>query len=118
MNGVSLEFVNIPTPLPSSSSTWISSSEEERINLIKSLLKNFSELEKIEIRGALNNGQVSVEINETTDASERGSLLLDIEAILKKELDNGISIWHIPIGDKNSLRNLRGIEVVIKEDTK
>ena len=51
------------------------------------------------------------------DASERGTLLLNLEAILKKEIDDGISIWHIPLGDKNSLRNLRGIEVVIKEDS-
>ena len=44
--------------------------------------------------------------------------MLDLEAVLKNELDNGITIWHIPIGDKNSLRNLRGIEIVIKEDIK
>ena len=42
--------------------------------------------------------------------------LLDFEEWIKKMLDTGISIWHVPIGDKNSLRNLRGIEVVISED--
>ena len=73
--------------------------------------------DKIEIKSALTNGQVSVEINEMMDASERGTFLLNLEEILKKEIDNGISIWHIPLGDKNSLRNLRGIEVTIKDDS-
>jgi len=115
MNGVSLEFVNIPTPAPSS--TWMKYSEEERINLIKSSLKNFSQLEKIKISSARSDGQVEVELQETLVPGKRSALLLDFEAFLKKELDDGISIWHIPIGDKNSLRNLRGIEIVIKEDT-
>ena len=116
MNGVSLEFANVITPLPSSSSDWLNFSEKERINIIKSAINDFPGTDKIEIRNALSNGQVSVEINEAMDASERGTLLLNLEDILKKAIDNGISIWHIPLGDKNSLRNLRGIEVVIKED--
>jgi hypothetical protein len=116
MNGITLEFANISTPVPLSSSDWLNFSEEERINLIQSSIKKFSGNDKFEIRSALANGQVSVEINEMMDASERGTLLLNLEAFLKKSIDNGISIWHIPIGDKNSLRNLRGIEVVIKED--
>ena len=117
MKGVSLEFANIPTPIPSSSSEWTSYSEKERIDIIRSAIKEFPGQDKLEIRKALSNGQVSIEINEAMEAGQRGSLLLDLEAILKKEVDNGISIWHIPLGDKNSLRNLRGIEVVIKEDT-
>jgi hypothetical protein len=118
MNGVTLEFANISTPLPSSSSDWLNSSEKGRIDLIKTALVDFPGSDKLQIRHALQNGQVSVEIIEATEASERGSLLLDLEAILKKEIDEGISIWHIPLGDKNSLRNLRGIEVEIKEDLK
>jgi len=117
MNGVSLEFANITTPLPSPSSDWLKFSERERIDIIQSVIKDFSGNEKLVIRNALSNGQVSVEINEAMDASLRGTLLLNLEAILKKEIDNGISIWHIPLGDKNSLRNLRGIEVLIKEDS-
>ena len=117
MNGVSLEFANIPTPVPLSSSAWLNFSEKERIDIIKSAINDFPGANKLEIRKALSNGQVSVEINEVMDASERGTLLLNLEDILKKAIDNGISIWHIPLGDKNSLRNLRGIEVVIKEDS-
>lgn len=39
---------------------------------------------------------------------ERGTLLLDLEDEMYKR-DNRIRIWHISLGDKNSLRNLRGI---------
>ena len=49
-------------------------------------------------------------------ASERGVLLLNIEDWIKNKLDNGITIWHESIGDKNSLRNLRGIEVNSTEE--
>ena len=41
---------------------------------------------------------------------ERGPLLLDLEDELCK-IDKSIRVWHIPLGDKNSLRNLRGIKV-------
>jgi len=118
MNGVSLEFANIPTPVPLDSSDWINSSEKERIDIIQSVIKGFFWNDLVEISNALSNGQVSVQIKDAMTSSERGSFLLDLEAILKKEVDDGISIWHIPIGDKNSLRNLRGIEVEIKEDLK
>ena len=41
----------------------------------------------------------------------RGTKLLDLEELLKENVDLGITIWLEPLGDKNSLRNLRGIEV-------
>jgi hypothetical protein len=116
MNGVSLKFANILTPVPLSSSEWLNFSEKERIDIIQSAIKDFSGNDKLEISNALSNGQVSVEIKEAMDAAERGTLLLNLEAFLKKAIDNGVSIWHIPLGDKNSLRNLRGISVIIKED--
>jgi hypothetical protein len=42
----------------------------------------------------------------------RGAFLLDLELLLKENIDSGVFIWCEPIGDKNSLRNLRGIEIV------
>ena len=114
MNGISLEFASVPNPVPSSK--WVKSSEKERINNINAAMQNFPGHEKIEIKSALTNGQVSIELNVVMAAHERGFFLLDFEEWIKKILDTGISIWHVPIGDKNSLRNLRGIEVVISED--
>jgi hypothetical protein len=46
-------------------------------------------------------------------ASVRGSLLLDFEECIKKNIDQGLTVWGEALGDKNSLRNLRGIEVKI-----
>jgi hypothetical protein len=56
-------------------------------------------------------GQIVVEFTMTPPASIRGSILLDLEDFLKLHLDVGITIWHKALGDKNSLRKLRGIEV-------
>ena len=114
MNGISLEFANFPEPVPSSK--WVNSSEKERINNINAAMQNFPGHEKIEIKSALTNGQVSLELNVVMAANERGFFLLDFEEWIKEMVDTGISIWHVPIGDKNSLRNLRGIEVAINED--
>ena len=38
-------------------------------------------------------------------------MLLDFEEELKKSIDQGITIWLEPVGDKSKLRNLRGITI-------
>jgi hypothetical protein len=43
-------------------------------------------------------------------AHERGEALLNLEDELCK-IDPSIRVWHTPLGDKNSLRNLRGISL-------
>ena len=48
-------------------------------------------------------------ILEKISPSKRGTILLNLEDELCK-VNNKIRIWHIPLGDKNSLRNLRGIK--------
>ena len=48
---------------------------------------------------------------EIISADKRAMLLLDIEDILKKTVDKGITIWLKAVGDKSKLRNLRGIEI-------
>ena len=35
----------------------------------------------------------------------------DLEAFLKESIDPGLVVWLEPLGDRSSLRNLRGIEV-------
>ena len=109
-SGISIEFASHTTPLPSS--TWKIISEEVRIAKVKLAIKDFPGNEIIEIKQAHIDGQVTIVLNNVLTASLRGLFLLDLEEWLKKMLDNGITIWHEPIGDKNSLRNLRGIEVV------
>jgi hypothetical protein len=54
---------------------------------------------------------VYVQALRTMSAEERGKALLDLEDALCKEHPL-VRIWHTPLGDKNSLRNLRGISLV------
>ena len=56
-------------------------------------------------------GQVIIRLLEPVPADKRGTLLLDLEAFLKESIDPGLAVWLEPLGDHNSLRNLRGIEV-------
>ncbi len=63
------------------------------------------------IAAAKEDGQIIVNLVEPQPAGKRGQLLLDLEAFLKEAIDPGLSVWLEALGDRNSLRNLRGIEV-------
>ncbi len=63
------------------------------------------------IAAAKPDGQIIVSLVKPISASERGPLLLDLEAFLKLAIDPSLVVWLEPLGDRNSLRNLRGIEV-------
>ena len=60
----------------------------------------------------LDKGLTHVYVNfpSKTPPKQSGPLLVDLEDELF-EIDKSIRVWHIPLGDKNSLRNLRGITV-------
>ena len=111
--GISIEYANEESPL--SSNKWRSISELERITMLNLALKSFGEKNIIKVTKANLDGQVTIIFNEIMTASERGEYLLDLEDFFKNKVDEGITIWHEAIGDKNSLRNLRGIEVVPNE---
>ena len=70
--------------------------------------------DKIELKDIeyLDNGLIYVYVFFKTKItpSERGTLLLDLEDEMCK-VNQQIRVWHIPLGDKNSLRNLRGIKI-------
>lgn len=53
---------------------------------------------------------VEVQLKEGIAPSERGTLLLDLEDEMVRYNSN-VRIWHAPIGDKNTLRKLRGIKL-------
>jgi len=113
-NGINTEFASHVSLLPSLA--WKNLSEQDRILKVESVMKGFTNSEVIQVKKAYSDGQVTISLNNAMNASERGSFLLDFEELLKDNLDNGITIWHEAIGDKNSLRNLRGIEVVSIEE--
>ncbi len=79
--------------------------------IIPIIPENFSNKIEISKIDPQEDGLIYVYVNclEKLSPSQRGTLLLDLEDEMCQK-DNRIRIWHIPLGDKNSLRNLRGIK--------
>lgn len=106
MTYINLSNATQDSPVPSSE--WVNLTEEGRLLQVKNKAKKFTNLTFTRVDES---GFVYLTINEFLDAGDRESLLLKLESFLKNELDQGISIWHEPIGDKNSLRGLRGVKI-------
>lgn len=96
---------------PKTGIKWQGLGEEERKKLVLELISKNPKYETFEISRAEENGSVTLKIEKSIQASERGILLLDLEELLKNNIDQGITIWLEPVGDKSKLRNLRGIEI-------
>ncbi len=97
---------------PKTSNNWINASEAERKSLINNTLKNNLIFQGFEVINAKKNGFVTLKTEKLITADKRGMLLLDIEEILKKTVDEGITVWLEAVGDKSKLRKLRGIEII------
>lgn len=104
-------YANVGTATPHHA--WRQLSDADRLALTKNIVETrMSSLERIlEIVEAKIDGQVIVNLLEPVTADKRGTLLLDLEALLKESIDPGLVVWLEPLGDRSSLRNLRGIEV-------
>jgi len=89
---------------------WIAMDVAQRKANIKNVIQS-QQCQVCEVVSIKNDGQVIIRFTEPVAVSKRGLLLLDLEAALKSEIDQGITVWVEALGDKNSLRNLRGIEV-------
>ena len=100
---------------PNTSNSWLGMSEAQRINKINQFIdqKKATLSKELLVVAAKNNGEVVVRILNMLTASVRGELLLDFEEFIKQEIDQGLTVWGEALGDKNSLRNLRGIEVKV-----
>lgn len=106
---VSLSDVLTETPSPRPA--WLQFSDEERLSRVKEALRaDAIAASVIQIISAKQDGQIIVSL-AGSPADKRGTLLLDLEASLKKAIDPALVVWLEPLGDKSSLRNLRGIEV-------
>jgi len=97
------------TPTPSQ--TWLSQSQKDRLEFIKKASEQYTEI--ISVVEARDNGHVIVQLIKELNPGERGQVLLDYEFYLKKQIDDAITIWLEPLGDKSTLRKLRGIEVKV-----
>jgi hypothetical protein len=107
----SKHYAEVETPVPGSE--WTSLDEKQRISLILKKLEDSTLhfLDLMNVVAAKSDGQVIVQMKQDQAASKRGPFLLDLEAILKATIDDALCVWLEPLGDRNSLRNLRGIEV-------
>jgi hypothetical protein len=106
-----LNYANTPTPTPGN--TWLQSTDQERFSRVKNALiaKMPRAVEVVKITAAKQDGQIVAKLLKPLTAAERGTLLLDVEALLKAAIDPALVIWLEALGDRNSLRNLRGIKV-------
>lgn len=102
-------FSEIKSPMPNEN--WKKKSEKDRIKKISNVLKSNALYKDFIIIKALDNGQVIIRIDHLIAANKRGVLLLDLETVLKKTIDQGITIWCEPVGDKSKLRQLRGVTI-------
>ena len=96
------------TPLVSKS--WAEKKNDKRVLEIKKILSQYSKFKEYEVINTLDDGQVIFKIYKSIPASIRGTELLELEEILKIQIDKGLTIWLEPVGDKSKLRNLRGIK--------
>jgi len=107
-------YSTMETPTPGKE--WIDASQVDRMDLVRNAwrgIKKYSDLVVIDCRS---NGEVFVEMKVSMSSNQRGTLLLDAEQVLKNHVDDAITIWLEPLGDKSTLRNLRGIKVKITRD--
>lgn len=109
MNYINKKTAEQQSPLPKDS--WISLDEKIKINEIKKNLDEIDTRYDFEVINAFANGHVILKTSSSIHSSERGLLLLEIEMYLKKKIDDSITIWLQPVGDKSKLRQLRGMEI-------
>ena len=90
---------------------WKQKTEKERILIIEEKLKTNPKHIIFEVFNVNKDAQVILKTEQSILAKERGLLLLEIEEVLKKSIEEAITVWLEPIGDKSKLRNLRGITI-------
>lgn len=108
---INLEFAEASTPVPDQA--WGKASDAERLALVVKALGGGKAPANagVAVVAAKKDGQIIVTLGEPLSADRRGTLLLDIEEYLNDAVSPGLAVWLEPLGDRNSLRNLRGIEV-------
>jgi hypothetical protein len=104
-------YADVETPVPAAA--WTALDEGQRVDQIVGKLDvgPAPYRSQIQVITALADGQVIVLMKQSMPANQRGPFLLDLEAYLKETIDPALTVWLEPVGDRNSLRNLRGIEV-------
>ncbi len=107
-------FSEAHTPTPSPSTHWRQLTPEDRLSAVRQIAIESNLSDKLVILRTTSLGQIIVSLVATVSTQERSDLLLDFEAKLKAHIDEGLCLWNEPLGDKNSLRKLRGITIESK----
>ena len=101
-------YADIESPKPSQK--WINLTLDDKLETLCKAIKNEIFHNHINFLEADNEGNIIISLNSNITADKRGCFLLDLEKCLKEKIDESLSVWLTQLGDKNSLRNLRGIE--------
>ncbi|BBL70621.1 hypothetical protein [Methylogaea oryzae] len=99
------------TQTPAPGAAWRRLTDAERMARVEQALHSgpgaFNRA--VAVATAEENGEVIVGLLQPLSAGERGTLLLDLEAFLKETVEPSLAVWLEPLGDRSSLRNLRGM---------
>ncbi|MHB1939084.1 MAG: hypothetical protein ACYCOR_21320 [Acidobacteriaceae bacterium] len=108
---INLIYAEASTPSPGIA--WRQLSDADRRARVTTVLRDGCARlgDTILVVAANADGEIIVNLTEPLSAGERGQVLLDIEDFLKATIDPGLTVWLEPLGDRNSLRNLRGSPV-------
>ena len=106
-------FEDIFKDTPAVNLKWKNMQNDQKMTLIINTIKNHNYDNKVVLVNCEDNGYIYFNFTEHIPANIRGELLLDIELLLKKQIDSGLTVWLSPQGDKSSLRRLRGVEVKV-----
>ena len=108
-----INLKNARTPSPKPNAAWQRLSDAERLGRAQEALCAAAPALRnaVVIVAAKDDGQVIVTLTSVLSAAERGTVLLDLEAFLTSKVDPAVNVWLEPMGDRNSLRKLRGIKV-------
>ena len=94
------------------SDIWLALPIEDKFKKINDFINVHSDFfEYINLKEIKSDGQLIVNFKKDISINKSGTLLLDFEELIKSEVEIGLTGWLEPIGDKNTLRNLRGIEL-------
>lgn len=95
---------------PKPTEKWINLNLDVKLEKLYGAIKNEIFHNKINFLEADNEGNIIISLYSDISADKRGCFLLDLEKCLKEKIDESLCVWLTQLGDKNSLRNLRGIE--------
>lgn len=108
MTGVDLRWAEAETPTPSQ--YWREAEAQRRQALCAEIL--LLAAPDLGLWATYPDGRVILELLTPLNAARRGQLLLDVETLLKMQIDHGLTVYLRPVQDRNAARQFRGVQVL------